>query len=206
MSEPIIHGLFPTPVVFSSVDREFTEKELEFFKKSGETTYKNEGNVTSLNRRIVDEPEMATIKAEIEKAVQHYMDKIVAAKPEVKAYITQSWLNFTSEKQWHHKHEHPNSFLSGVYYIDADEENDKITFFNGKGYKQLKLTPSEWNWWNAESWWFTVKTGDIVVFPSHLTHMVEQKAGNNVRCSLAFNTFLQGKLGVTEELTELILP
>jgi uncharacterized protein (TIGR02466 family) len=123
----------------------------------------------------------------------------------VTAYITQSWLNFTSEKQWHHKHEHPNSFLSGVYYIDADAENDKITFFKN-GYKQLKLTPSEWNWWNADSWWFTVKTGSIVVFPSHLTHMVEQKAGNNVRCSLAFNTFLRGSVGVGESLTQLILP
>ena len=69
MSEPVIHGLFPTPIVFSSIDREFTEQELEFFKKSGETTYKNEGNVTSLNRYIINEPEMATIKAEIEAAV-----------------------------------------------------------------------------------------------------------------------------------------
>jgi len=148
---------------------------------------------------------MATIKAEIEAAVNHYMDKIIVAKPEVKAYITQSWLNFTSEKQWHHKHEHPNSFLSGVYYIDADEANDKITFFKDR-YKQIKLTPAEWNWWNADSWWFTVKTGSIVVFPSHLTHMVEQKAGNNVRCSLAFNTFLRGSVGVGESLTQLILP
>lgn len=205
MSEPIIHGLFPTPVVFSSIDREFTEQELEFFKKSGETTYKNEGNTTSLNRYIVNEPEMATIKAEIQTAIDYYMDNIIKAKPEVKAYITQSWMNFTSEKQWHHKHEHPNSFLSGVYYIDADKENDKITFFKN-GYKQIKLQPSEWIWWNAESWWFEVESGKIVVFPSHLTHMVEQKAGKNVRCSLAFNTFLKGKIGVTEELTELLNP
>jgi hypothetical protein len=123
MSEPVIHGLFPTPITFSSIDREFTKQELEFFKKSSETTYKNEGNITSLNRYIVNEPEMATIKAEIETAVNYYMKQIVSAKPEVQAYITQSWLNFTSEKQWHHKHAHPNSFLSGVYYIDADEQN-----------------------------------------------------------------------------------
>jgi uncharacterized protein (TIGR02466 family) len=148
---------------------------------------------------------MATIKSEIETAVNHYMNKIIVAKPDVKAYITQSWLNFTFEKQWHHKHSHPNSFLSGVYYIDADEENDKITFFQD-GYKQIKLTPAEWNWWNSESWFFTVKTGNIVVFPSHLTHMVQQKEGNNVRCSLAFNTFLKGTIGVSEELTELLNP
>ena len=103
-----------------------------------------------------------------------------------------------------HKHTHSNSFLSGVYYIDASEENDKITFFKD-GYKQIKLTSAEWNWWNSESWWVTVKTGQIVVFPSHLTHMVEQKAGNNVRCSLAFNTFLKGTIGENESLTELCI-
>jgi uncharacterized protein (TIGR02466 family) len=205
MNEPVIHGLFPTPVVFSTTGREFTEQELEFVKKSGETTYKNEGNTTSLNRYVVEEPEMATIKSEIETAINHYMDKVIVAKPGVKAYITQSWLNFTNEKQWHHKHAHPNSFLSGVYYIDADAENDKIFFFKD-GYKQIKIPSAEWNLWNSESWWLTVKTGSIVIFPSHLTHMVEQKAGNNVRCSLAFNTFLKGTIGVSEELTELLNP
>jgi uncharacterized protein (TIGR02466 family) len=205
MSEPVIHGLFPTPVVFSSINREFTEEEKAFFKKSSESTYKNEGNTTSLSQYIVNEPEMATIKSEIETAVNHYMDKIIVAKPEIKAYITQSWLNFTSENQYHHKHEHPNSFLSGVYYIDADELTDKITFFKN-GYQRIKLAPAEWNWWNSESWFFTVKTGSIVVFPSYLTHMVQQKTGNNVRCSLAFNTFLRGTVGVGESLTQLILP
>lgn len=205
MSEPVIHGLFPTPIVFSSIDREFTKQELEFFKKSSETPYKNEGNMTSLNRYIVNEPEMATIKAEIETAVNYYMKQIISAKPEVQAYITQSWLNFTSENQWHHKHAHPNSFLSGVYYIDADEQNDKITFFKDD-YKQIKLEPTEWHLWNSQSWWLTVKTGQIVVFPSSLIHMVQQKAGDNIRCSLAFNIFLRGTIGVNESLTELILP
>jgi uncharacterized protein (TIGR02466 family) len=205
MTESIIHGLFPTPVTFTETKREFTKEELDFFKKSSETTYKNEGNTTSLNRYIANEPEMATIKSEIQNAIDDYMTKVITAKPEVKAYVTQSWLNFTSEKQWHHKHAHPNSFLSGVYYIDADEKNDKIYFFK-EGYKQIKLTPSEWNLWNSDSWWLTVKTGSIIVFPSSLTHMVEQKLGNNLRCSLAFNTFLKGTIGESAELTELLNP
>jgi uncharacterized protein (TIGR02466 family) len=205
MNEPVIHGLFPTPVVLSTTGREFTEEELEFFKKSGETTYENEGNTTSLNRYIVEEPEMATIKSEIQTAINYYMDKVIVAKPEVEAYITQSWLNFTSENQWHHKHAHENSFLSGVYYIDADEEYDKILFFKGV-YDQIKIRPSEWNIWNCDSWWLTVKTGNIIVFPSSLLHMVERKIGNNVRCSLSFNTFLKGTIGVNEECTELLNP
>ena len=96
-------------------------------------------------------------------------------------------------------------FLSGVLYIDADEKNDKI-FFYEDGYKQIKIPPKEWNLFNSESWYFTVKTAQIVVFPSHLTHMVEAKAGDNRRCSLAFNTFLRGKIGSQSELTELLNP
>jgi uncharacterized protein (TIGR02466 family) len=202
MSEPVIHGLFPTPVVFSSIDREFTEQELEFFKKSGETTYKNEGNVTSLNRYIVEEPEMATIKAEIEAAVNHYMDKIIVAKPDVKAYITQSWLNYTQPGEFHHKHEHPNSYLSGVLYINADPEKDKIYFYKN-GYKRISLPTNNYNLFNSESWWFNVGTCDMVIFPSYLTHMVEQTESKDTRISLSFNTFLKGYIGEENSLTSL---
>jgi len=89
-------------------------------------------------------------------------------------------------------------------YVNADPEKDKITFFNDSMYKQIKLFPKEWNLYNAESWYFTVKPGDIVVFPSSLVHMVEQKAGNNIRTSLAFNSFLRGAIGDKQSLTELL--
>jgi hypothetical protein len=35
--------------------------------------------------------------------------------------------------------------------------------------------------------------------------MVETKQGNNVRTSLAFNVFVEGKIGDNKDLTELIL-
>ena len=58
---------------------------------------------------------------------------------------------------------------------------------------------------NSEAWWFQVKTGDIILFPSSLTHMVENKEGANTRISLAFNVFIKGKIGKKEELIELYL-
>ncbi len=45
-------------------------------------------------------------------------------------YITQSWLNYTETNQYHHKHQHPNSLVSGVFYINCDDKFDKIKFFN----------------------------------------------------------------------------
>ena len=204
MLKPVIHGIFPTPLIFTNIEREFTKEELEFFDEQSKTTFKNEGNVTSLDNYLMRHDPMTTIKQEITSALQLYLDEVVKPKDDVKPYITQSWLNYTDENQYHHKHAHPNSFLSGVMYVNADPEKDKITFFNDSVYKQIKLFPKEWNLYNAESWYFTVKPGDIVIFPSSLIHMVEQKAGNNIRTSLAFNSFLRGAIGDKQSLTELL--
>ena len=203
MKEPTLHGIFPTPLLFTNIDREFTKEELEFFDEHAKSTYKNEGNLTSLDNYLARHAAMSTIAGEITAALQMYLDKIIVPQDDVKPYITQAWLNFTAENQFHHKHAHPNSYLSGVLYINADEENDKITFYK-EGYKQIKLGPKKWNWHNSDSWFFNVKPGDIVVFPSSLTHMVEQKAGDNVRTSFAFNSFLRGAIGDSRSLTELI--
>ena len=203
MLKPVIHGIFPTPLIFTNIEREFTKEELEFFDEQSKTTLKNEGNIRSLDSYLMEHDPMTTIKQEITSALQMYLDEVIKPKDDVKPYITQSWLNYTDENQYHHKHAHPNSFLSGVMYVNADPEKDKITFFNGR-YKQIKLYPKEWNLYNAESWFFTVKPGDIVVFPSSLIHMVEQKAGNNIRTSLAFNSFLRGAIGGKQMLTELL--
>jgi hypothetical protein len=94
--------------------------------------------------------------------------------------------------------------VSGVLYINSDEQNDKIKFFNDS-YRTLRLELKEYNIWNSKSWWFPVKTGDIILFPSSLTHMVETKQGTNTRISLAFNVFIKGTIGNNKSLTELIL-
>ena len=131
--------------------------------------------------------------------------EIYQPKYECSLRITQSWCNYTKSDQYHHRHEHPNSFLSGVFYINADEEVDKITFFNPIRYKQISFIAKEWNVFNSESWWIPVSSGKLVIFPSSLSHAVEYKSGENIRTSLAFNTFPVGKLGSLDGLTELFL-
>ena len=36
--------------------------------------------------------------------------------------ITQSWINFTKKGEYHHPHAHPNSLISGVFYVEADKD------------------------------------------------------------------------------------
>lgn len=204
MKELSINGIFPTPVYFCEMERGFTPQETAFFDRQKFLTKKNVGNISSQDSYILDKPDMAILKSELMAAVQRYADNVMCIKPCVVPFITQSWLNYTEPGQSHHKHAHPNSVISGVMYINADEKTDKIFFFR-EIYQQVKPVVREWNLFNSESWNFPVKTCQLILFPSYLVHMVETKKGDNTRVSLAFNTFLRGTIGDENDLTELKL-
>jgi uncharacterized protein (TIGR02466 family) len=202
--EEIINSIFPTPIYLSKLNREFSNIELSFIDKTKLDVYKNEGNTTSNDVSILDNKEFKNLKEELDLRIQDYFNKVISPSNNITPYITQSWLNYTETNQFHHKHAHPNSLVSGVLYINCHEEHDKIKFFNDK-YQTIKPEIKEWNIWNSESWWFSVKTGDLILFPSSLTHSVETKQGNNTRISLAFNVFIKGVVGNNKSLTELKL-
>lgn len=202
--ESIIHGIFPIPIYKSYLDRKLTNKELLFIEKTKLDTNKNEGNITSNDNYILENKIFNELKKELLIYVYDYFNKVISTKNNITPYITQSWINYTEENQFHHRHYHQNSIISGVYYINADEQNDKITFFK-TGTDFFKFRIKEFNAFNAEAWFFPVKNNEIILFPSNTIHMVDVKKGNNLRISLAFNVFIKGKLGLKEKLTELIL-
>ena len=204
MIEPEIFSIFPTPIYKSKLDRELTNKELSYVNKIKSDVYKNAGNTTSNDNYILNNKLFKDLKTDLDLIVQDYFQKVISSTDAITPYITQSWLNYTETNQYHHQHTHSNSLVSGVFYINCDELFDKIIFFDDK-YKTIKPDIKEWNLWNSQSWWFPVKTGNIILFPSSLSHMVETKQGTNTRISLAFNVFIKGTIGNNKSLTELIL-
>jgi uncharacterized protein (TIGR02466 family) len=205
IKEPNIELLFPIPVMFNNIDRDFTKDELNFIRlhSTSDKTNRNVGNVTSNNNYILNEPEMVDLKKVITSFINDYVKRVYKPKFSAEAFITQSWLNYTKKGEFHHKHEHPNSFISGVLYIHTDSSKDKITFYRS-GYKQLQLATDTFDIYNSDSWWFNVKTGNVVMFPSSLTHNVENVTANETRISLAFNSFIKGTLGDKRTLTEFV--
>ena len=198
----ITHNLFPTAVSFFEFGSKLTEIEESFIKN--QETRNNNGNLTSVNNHLFDSVEIAEIARFCEESVQEYFKEVYAPKYDVTPYITQSWANYTSKGQWHHKHEHPNSFISGVFYVQAQKDIDKI-FFYKNGYQQIKLPSDNYNLYNSDSWWLGVETGQLILFPSHLTHMVQTVETDETRISISFNTFLKGYIGDYLELTGLHL-
>ena len=206
MREPIINHIFPTPVYITEIDREFTKQELNFVKEQKKHCSKNAGNINTKDNYILNKKEFKNIKKFLNKHCKNYLDTVICPKNNLELYITQSWLNYTEADQYHHKHEHPNSVISGVLYFDSDIKNDKILFSKSTE-QQIKpiIDNTKFNLWNSETWFFPVETGRLIMFPSSTIHQVEIKKGKNTRISLAFNTFYKGTIGSSVGLSELIL-
>lgn len=197
-----MHNLFPTPVAYFDLGRHLTDEESLFLMSQEQR--ENEGNMSSKDSFILRHKAMTGLRQFIEDCMAEYFAATANPKGNVHLRITQSWLNYTEPGQFHHKHAHPNSLVSGCFYVKANPDTDKIYFYRD-GYQQIKLPPKEWNLYNSESWWLPVGTGQLVLFPSSLTHMVETVTGDDTRISLAFNTFPVGNVGDELSLTGLNL-
>ena len=202
MIEAEINGIFPVPVYKAKLDRKFTTQELRFVEEIKTKCVANAGNTTSKDNYILNTPSLTTLKKEIDLFVEDYFSKVVLAPKTILPYVTQSWLNYTETNGSHHVHKHSNSYLSGVIYINANKAHDKISFEQDR-YDQIKLLTTELNPFNSYAWFFPVESGDVVIFPSRLSHLVTKKKGKNIRISLSFNVFVKGNLGEASRLTEL---
>jgi uncharacterized protein (TIGR02466 family) len=199
-----IHQLFPYPVYFATLERELTKKELKTIKAYKTKTYKNFGNTTSNDTYVLENKPLQNLKKYLNKTVIDYFNKVVCTDNLIVPYITQSWINYTATNQFHHRHSHSNSYVSGVFYINADKEVDTISFYK-LNQPAIELHKTKYNIFNSNSWRYPVQTGDIILFPSSLEHAVDKKKETNTRISLSFNVFLKGKIGDNPGLTELFL-
>lgn len=198
-----IEGLFPKPIGFTKLESGLSEESLKFCRDIKNSTVQNNGNLTSKDRYILNKPELSELKIFLEEKVDEYFKGVFATNSNVSLGITQSWLNYTDEGQYHHKHHHNNSFISGVFYIDT-EETDKITFYDDI-WEPFSVPTEEYNIFNSLSWWVPAEKNSLLLFPSSLVHGVEGLIDNHTRISLAFNTFFKGTIGNYDYATELKL-
>ena len=192
-----IENIFPTPIGLFHYDGDYNKKFLLSQEQVG-----NVYNTSSKDTYILSRPEIADLTAFIESCLQEYFAAIYAPKKDVQIRVTQSWLNWTQPGQYHHRHTHSNSLISGCFYVNANKDTDRIFFYND-AYKRVKISPEEPNAYNSNSWCCSVGSGDLVLFPSELEHMVQPVKGDDTRISLAFNAFPTGFLGSEREMTVL---
>jgi uncharacterized protein (TIGR02466 family) len=198
----VINNLFPIPVAGFELGRDLSEVEREYLFNL--ETRPNTGNTTSVEANVLGHLKLHSLTAFLNNSLQEYFNAVYSPKTDANLCITQSWVNYTNPGEFHHKHAHANSLISGVFYIQAVKETDKLYFFNDP-YQQIKISTEEFNMYNSPSWWLEAATGTLYLFPSSLMHMVQQVTSENTRVSLSFNTFPKGIIGDEMNLDSLKL-
>ena len=200
-----VEHLFPEPLYFSKLERVLTKEELKIFNEHKKKTHKNTGNSRTNDSYVLEHKALKNLKKDLNQKIINYFNGIICCGNAITPYITQSWINYTKENQFHHRHTHPNSLVSGIFYISADKKVDSVTFYKTHLDDRIKLNTTKYNMFNAISCKFLVETGNILLFPSSLPHGIDIKKGTNTRISLSFNVFFKGTIGNKTNLTELIL-
>ena len=206
-NEPSIFPLFPTPVVKININRDFTKEELQFFLTKP-PMWKDPkigmSNHRSKDLYLFNNEELKDIKKFCEDELELYLKEIEGADIDhVSVRITQSWLNQTNPQEYQPLHYHLNSYLSGVLYIKC-LPNDNINFHNRMYglFNNIDLKKKN-TIWNRETNRIGVKEGDLIIFPSWMTHFVDTNETDKERFTLAFNTFPTGEMGDYVEITQL---
>jgi uncharacterized protein (TIGR02466 family) len=208
-----ITGLFPIPiyrVYRDSILDSTEEKEIANIIKDGKTTNEEPSSNNSFsNNKYIFKTKLTNLKEFCEKHIKIYVKEVLRIEnEELNFYITQSWLGITMPGEIHDFHFHPNSIISGVFYIST-EESDQISFIDPAGRMKNLLflhRPIEYSIWNSDSWSFNANTNELFLFPAWLDHSVKENSkATKDRISIAFNVFVKGIIGDREYLNELIL-
>lgn len=102
--------------------------------------------------------------------------------------LENSWINIQTPGTSLNMHTHPFSSFSGALYLNVDNDSSKLYFINPNpfmGFTSIKeLTP-----YTFETYWFKPEVGDLILFPSWLSHgSAGESNQSKKRIVLSFNT------------------
>jgi len=114
--------------------------------------------------------------------------------------ITGCWATVLAKAAAHKAHNHPNNFLSGVYYVRADPGADRINFHDPRPQAAVIRPPVvELTAENTDQVVVQVRNGTLLFFPSWLVHSVDANPNEAERISVSFNVMLSA---FTERLSQ----
>ena len=199
MSDINVLPLFSTPVMYEyQTDYKISQREKDILYGLDEQT--NYGNSLSKNTYVLEHPELANLKSFLQSKLDYYAKNIVAVE-DYNFYITNSWTTRNKTGEEHHAHRHPNSMLSGVYYLEADGNSPLEISHKARIFEDFRFLfkHSDYNMFNSHSWKGMVVTGSLIIFPSWLVHQAHANTSKIDRRVLGFNSFVEGTFGEQTE-------
>jgi len=208
MTETKVFDLFPTPLYVTTYDKDLTTI-VKYFD-SQEMNEPNGGYGTiSKNSYVIDNEVCKPLSDWIMDHFRKFATDVMRYEYE-ELQFAQSWLTYKNPGQFHRAHTHPNTIIAGVFHYDVQEDDAAICFSKearsyNRSYIEPSLLPDFQNYPHSqEEIYFKPNQGNLIIFPSYLTHGVPPNTTNRVRKALGVNALTKGTLGDKETISEII--
>ncbi len=185
------------PILHKTVDLTLTKEEINFIENQKFNGIENSVKV-STNIFVLNNKKMKRVKNYFITYVKDFVKNVLEIKN--KFDMTSSWVTLNNSTNSHHAHEHHNSVLSLVYYVQCTG-GDLTLSCNKSSLEQgfnFKYDIINYNSYNSRFINIPVKTNSIVIFPSWLTHSTQPNLSHNKRMVIAADFFPSGDLGSIE--------
>jgi len=168
-------------------DIHYTENLISSTTKAGGSGYKKISDtemVCYYNKELFD-----WIQSCLDEVTKKYFEKNTTLK------ICDSWVTKTQMGQISHKHKHVLSIFSGLYYLTDHNSSNTIFYFDDPVQAFFSPLLGEHVMPNKEiEFKSKPKIGKLLIWPSYIQHSVEVHREHKVRYTIAFNTFVDGKI------------
>lgn len=157
---------------------------IEWSKKNypnGYTSY------ASANQMQVVSPTFAELEEHIKKHLKKYIDDLELNIKASHMTMSTCWVNIMPKGALHTSHNHPQSTISGTYYVQIPPKSSALRLEDPR-YGQFMSRPSLCvGAKNQPFHSMAAKPGDLILFESWLRHEVPLNNSHEPRVSVSFN-------------------
>ena len=185
----MLFQLFPTLIYKENLSISPINMNKIKFSPIGDFNYSTSDN-------ILEQKYFSSLKKEIQRHVDIFTKDILEIENTLNFFITRSWvINIEKINNGGPFHSHSNSFFTGVFYINVDEEKDPFQIERSKSYQYLEYNYENINEWNQQLMTYYPKKNDLIIFDASLSHRVGHHLTSNLRTVVAFEIFAKGTFG-----------
>lgn len=144
------------------------------------------GETWQTEARLQDLPAFKPLTDIFKAAAKGVLDQLAVDYGEFE--ITGCWANVNPKGGVHPVHNHPNNYLSGVYYVQIPAGADAIQFHDPRQQVTM-ISPriKQYNVHNSIVANVRVAPGQLILFPAWLVHSVDINPDDQPRISVSFN-------------------
>jgi uncharacterized protein (TIGR02466 family) len=186
-----LNYIFPTPIWQDILSCDLYNIKMYILSEQSSDNGRKVSNVNGWQSKsfspdeLMETPVCQFITA-LEKKIKLCLEDYGSSK---KPVISNIWFNVNPHGASNSTHVHTDSFLSGVFYVQAPSECGDIVF-ERQAYDQYILGSHIRNSTHISSaaqWKFTPKHNMLLIFPAWIPHHVEINSSSTKRISISFN-------------------